>query len=525
MIRVRQIKILCDDFSENNLKNKIANLLKINNSDILKVMIHKKSIDARKKPQIFYVIEADVLVKNEGIIQLNENIFKSPNEEYTFKITGSEDLNYRPIIVGSGPAGLFCAYVLAENGYKPIVIERGSNIEKRTIAVEHFWQTGEIDINTNVQFGEGGAGTFSDGKLNTLNKDEGNRQRKVFNTFVQNGAHEDILYDSKPHVGTDVLKKVIPNIREKIIAMGGEFYFNSLMTDIEVVNGKIKRIEINNEYWLDTDVLVLAIGHSARDTMEMLYRHKLGMIPKPFAMGVRVEHLQKDINISQYGSDNPNLPPASYKLTYTTKKGKGVYTFCMCPGGYVVNASSERDHLVVNGMSNYGRESENANSAIVVTVNEDDYGHNVMDGMKLQRQLEEKAYLVGNGKITIQRYKDFCDDVKTTSVGKIKPIVKGDYILGNLNEILPKYISDAIKEAMPMFSHKIKCFADDDVLFLGLEARTSSPIRINRDEDGVSDILGVYPCGEGAGYAGGITTSAIDGIKVAENIEKKYRNF
>ncbi len=376
---------------------------------------------------------------------------------------------------------------------------------------------------SNVSFGEGGAGTFSDGKLNTLIKDKERRGHKAFQIFVENGTNEEILYEQKPHIGTDNLRTIVKNIRNKIISMGGEILYNTKLTDIEIENDKIKAIKINDNKIIKTDILVLAIGHSARDTFKMLYEKGLTIKNKPFAIGVRVAHKQSMINESQYKKFAKYLPPASYKLTYQTKDKRGVYSFCMCPGGYVVNASSEKNRLVVNGMSNYKRETPIANSAIVVTTSENDYGTGPLAGIKYQEQLEEKAYIAGRGQIPIQLYKDFKEEKKTTSINENSIAVKGNYTLSDLNCFLPKYISASIKEAMPFFGTKIKGFDGDDVVILGLESRTSSPVRIVRDENYVSNIMGIYPCGEGAGYAGGITSSAIDGIKVAEVIAKVYK--
>ncbi len=526
MIRLRQVKVdILKDTKEEILK-KVTRQLNINKSDIKDLKIIKKSLDARKKDQLFFVYELDISTTNDEKI-VNEikskDVFISNDKPYVFEKTGNKKLNNRPIIVGSGPAGLFCAYLLAENNYKPIIIERGEKIEDRIKTVEKFWNTNELNEESNVSFGEGGAGTFSDGKLNTLIKDKEKRGHKAFQIFVENGANEEILYEQKPHIGTDNLRKIVKNIRNKIISMGGEILYNTKLTDIEIENNKVKAIKVNNNRIIKTDILVLAIGHSARDTFKMLYEKGLTIKNKPFAVGVRVAHKQSIINESQYKKFAKYLPPASYKLTYQTKARRGVYSFCMCPGGYVVNASSEKNRLVVNGMSNYKRETPIANSAIVVTISENDYGTNPLAGIKYQEQLEEKAYIIGKGQIPIQLYKDFKEEKKTTSINEESIAIKGHYTLSNLNCLLPKYISDSIKEAMPFFGTKIKDFDGDDTVMLGLESRTSSPVRIVRDENYISNIMGIYPCGEGAGYAGGITSSAIDGIKVAEAIAKVYK--
>ena len=524
MIRICQIKLPIESNIE-KLRIKISKLLGINQKEILDIQYVKKSLDARNKNNLLYVYEVDVLVDNEDIIlkkKKSNTIFKTPDLSYHFSITGEEKLNTRPVIIGTGPAGLFCAYLLAENGYHPLILERGGTVEDRVKAINQFWKNGVLDKDCNVQFGEGGAGTFSDGKLNTLIKDKANRGKKVFEIFVENGASEEIMYVHKPHIGTDLLRKVIVNIRNKIISMGGEFRFNTCLTDLSVVDNKIVSIEVNHKEIIPCEVLVLAIGHSARDTFRMLYNKKMHMLPKSFAVGVRIEHPQDMINISQYGANYKKLGPASYKLTYTTSKGRGVYSFCMCPGGYVINASSEDNHLVVNGMSDYKRDTKNAHIGFVVTVNTDDFGTQTLDGLEFQRKLEKNAYIQGKGKIPVQLYKDFKNNKVSSHFGEIKPITKGEYNFANLNTILPDFIIESLKEAIPVFGRKIAGFDREDAILLGVESRTSSPVRIVRDENGVSNILGVYPCGEGSGYAGGITTAAIDGVKVAENIAKIY---
>lgn len=523
MIRVRQVKL---NINDNNLKKKIASILKIKENYILDYEIVKESIDSRYKPDIFYVYEVDVKVKDENIINNlnNKDIFISPNEEYEYIPKGTEKLDNNPVIVGSGPAGLFCAYMLALNGYKPIIVERGEKIEDRIKTVDHFLNTNKLNTESNIEFGEGGAGTFSDGKLNTMVKDKRNIHKKVFEIFVSCGANKNIMYKNKPHIGTDVLRNVIINLRNKIISMGGTFLYNTKLTDLVIENNIIKEIIVNDNKHIKTNCLVLAIGHSARDTFYMLNNY-LKMESKPFAVGIRIEHKQEMINKNQYGESYNKLEPASYKLTYTTKDGRGVYTFCMCPGGYVINSSSEEGMLCINGMSYSKRDSENANSAVIVTVTPNDYGSNPLDGIEYQRNLEKLAYKLGNSNIPIQLYKDFKKNIKSTKLGNIKPIIKGNYTLANLQEILPKYITNSLIEGIDNFDKKIKGFASDDAILAGIESRTSSPVRLLRDENSISNIIGIYPCGEGAGYAGGITSSAIDGIKVAESIMNKYKKY
>ena len=523
MIRVRNVFMPVTS-SFDDLKKEIAKKLKISESLIEEIKINHKSLDARKSKDIHYVYEVDVSLINEDKILRENNssdVFLAPLEKYNFNYSKNIKLNKRPIIVGAGPAGLFCSYLLAEAGFNPVIIERGEKVEEREKTVEKFWKTGILNENSNVQFGEGGAGTFSDGKLNTLVKDKSFRMKKVFEVFTSCGAPEEIMYVKNPHIGTDILKKVVKNMRNKIIKMGGEFRFNTTLTDLIIENGYIKSIVLNEKEIIDCDNLVLAIGHSARSTFRMLYERGLLMSNKPFAVGVRVIHKQEMIDSNQYRNlKNIIKEPASYKLTYNTKDKRGVYSFCMCPGGYVVNASSERGKLAINGMSNYKRDSGYANSAIVVTVSSNDFGDEIFSGMNFQEKLEQKAYLLGNGNIPCQFYKDYKENGMSLQKDNVS-YVKGSCTFCDLNELFPKFINDSLKEGIDNFGEKIKGFNNDDTLLLGVESRTSSPIRIFRDDELMSNIKGVYPCGEGAGYAGGITTSAVDGIKVFEAIINK----
>ena len=527
MIRLRQIKIDAVKNDMNELLEKASKKLGINKKDIVNYKISKKSLDARFKPQLYFIYEIDVEVKKEDELLKkinNKDIFKIFKEEYEFNKTGEIILKKRPVVIGTGPAGLFCSYMLASFGYNPLVIERGKRVEERVKDIENFWKSNELNEESNVLFGEGGAGTFSDGKLNTMVKDKKFMQKKIFEIFIENGAPEEIMYDYKPHIGTDILRNVVKNMRNKIIQMGGEFRFETKLTNIKYENGKLKSIELNNSEILDTDVLVLAIGHSARDTFKMLYQNKLNMESKPFAVGIRVQHKQKDINKAQLGAEEiETIGAMNYKLTYRSKSERGVYTFCMCPGGYVVNSSSEKGYLCINGMSNYERESDNANSAIIVTINKNDFGNNPLDGIEFQRKLEKNAYDVGKGLIPTQKYKDYKNNTKSIDFGNIKPIFKGNYTLTNINEIFPEYINESLKEAIDYFSKKIDGYNNDDVLVSAVESRTSSPVKIIRDENLESNIKGIYPCGEGAGYAGGITSAAMDGIRVFESIASVYK--
>ena len=522
MIKIRQIEVEIDKDNKEYLYSIVAKKLNVKKEEIIDLKISKKSIDARRKPLIKFIYEVIVTLTNEDNIKYSTDIIKYNEDNFIFNITGTKNLLHRPVVVGSGPAGLFCAYILAENGYKPIIIERGKNIQDRVKDVEEFWNTGNLNENYNVQFGLGGAGTFSDGKLNTLVK-KSQEQNKIFEIFVNCGANENILYDSKPHIGTDILRTVVTNIHDRIIDMGGEFLFNTCLTDLIINDNTIEAIEVNNKDIINTDVLILAIGHSARDTFKMLNNY-LDMEQKPFAVGIRIQHKQSMINKSQYGVENhPKLSAAPYKLTHQAKNGKGVYTFCMCPGGLVVNASSVKNRLAINGMSNNKRDEENANSAVVVTVNSKDYGTNLFDGMNFQRELEEKTYLLGNGKIPVSLYKDYKENKVSNSFKSVNPVFKGSTTFANINDIFPKSINEALIEGIEAFSKKINGYNNDDAIIAAVESRTSSPIRILRNETLNSNVNGIYPCGEGAGYAGGITTSAIDGIKVAESIASIYK--
>jgi len=439
--------------------------------------------------------------------------------------------------VGTGPAGLFCGLMLADWGYEPILLERGRDVEQRIRDVEAFWKGGRLDEESNVQFGEGGAGTFSDGKLNTLVKDKGGRNGEVLRRFVEAGADPSILYDYKPHMGTDTLARVVKNIRGQIEARGGTVRFGAKITGLMLEADCVRSLLVNGTQKIPCQAAVLALGHSARDTFWMLYEAGLAMEAKEFAVGLRVEHLQADINLSQYGMrETSPLQAAPYKIAARAGNGRSVYSFCMCPGGYVVNASSEAGRLCVNGMSYSGRSGPNANSAIVVSVGKDDFpsGH-PLAGIAFQRSLEEAAYLAGGGKIPVQRLGDlrrsFAERYgRPTEGGQVadhllQPCTKGAFAFCDLAGLLPRELTEAFLDGMGQFSHMIHGFGDDGVLVSGVESRTSSPVRILRDETGQSNLRGLYPCGEGAGYAGGITSAAMDGIRIAEAVAKKYRPF
>ncbi len=532
MIRISQLK-LTPAHSKEELVQKAAKTLRISEKEIQSLKIRRQSIDARKKPDIMYVYTVDVEVCNEQkvIKRQKGNQVTLVNETlYEFPISGTKKMEQRPVIIGSGPAGLFCAYFLAEHGYRPVIYERGASVEERKKDIELFWQEHVLNPDSNVQFGEGGAGTFSDGKLNTLVKDPNGRNHKVLEIFVENGAPEEILYINKPHIGTDLLIAVVKNMRERILEWGGEFHFRSQMTDIHVEDGKLTAITVTSQKGsvrCPVEILVLAIGHSARDTFSMLYKRQIPMIAKSFAVGVRVEHAQEMINHAQYGRDiSYELPTASYKVAANLENGRGVYSFCMCPGGYVVNASSEEGRLAVNGMSYHARDGANANSAVIVTVTSADYGSDhPLAGVRFQQRLEENAYKAGKGLVPVQCFGDYCENKVTEQLGEITPQIKGGYRFSNVRAIFPKEIGDSIEKGIKTFDKQIHGFAKDDIVLSGVESRTSSPVRIPRNQDLHLENLRIYPCGEGAGYAGGISSAAMDGIKVAEMVAKEFTFF
>lgn len=523
MIQISQLKLSCTH-TEQELRRKIVKTLRIRPEELTGYSIEKQSIDARKKPEIFYVytIHASVVQEQKVLKKIRDtNVSTVKRNVYQFPFRAEETPKNRPVVIGSGPAGLFCAYMLAEHGFAPVLLERGKPVEERKKDVDLFWETGMLNPESNVQFGEGGAGTFSDGKLNTLVKDPSGRNRKVLEIFVKEGAPEEILYVNKPHIGTDLLLKVVKNMRETIKENGGEVLFERKVTELCTENGKVCGVVINGEEFLPAKAVILAVGHSARDTFEMLYEKQIAMEAKSFAVGLRVEHAQKLINYAQYQMELPeSLPAASYKVTAQLPNGRGVYSFCMCPGGYVVNASSEEGRLAVNGMSYHDRAGENANSAIIVTVTPEDYGSDhPLAGMQFQRELEAKAFQLAQGKIPVQRYEDFCQNRATDTFGTIHPAIKGGYAPSNVREILPEIVAESIEEGIRCFDQRLHGFADPDALLSGVESRTSSPVRIPRDASTMEgSVKGLYPCGEGAGYAGGITSAAMDGIRVAETV-------
>lgn len=509
--------MLISDKEMKLIRKKICSKYKIKEDNIKDIRITKKSLDARKGREICYTYNICLQLKNKQERE-EKNIFEP------LFINNRNKKKCKTVVVGAGPAGLFCAYILALNGLETVLIEQGSCIEKRVMQVEEFWNdAGKLNEYSNVSFGEGGAGTFSDGKLNTSVKDKSGMINYVKQVFVENGAPEEIAYIDKPHIGTDELRGVISRLREKIEKMGALVRFETCMNDITIRNGciasvKCKDINTNEEFEIECDNLVLAIGHSARKTYEML-KDKLVMERKPFAVGFRVSHPQILIDKNQYGDAYSILPAADYKLRFHAENERAVFSFCMCPGGYVVNAATEKGGTVVNGMSNHGRDSENANSAIVVNVRPEDFpGDDVLAGVEFQREFESKAYNMAKGKIPLQLLGDFKNDRESREIKDIKPVLKGEYELCNMRHIYPEYINEAFISAMSHFDSVIEGFGSDAALLCGVETRTSAPLRIARDEYYTANIGGVYPCGEGAGYAGGIMSAAVDGIKVARAV-------
>lgn len=551
MIRVNQVK-MPEEHTFAQLRKKAAQLLGLEEKELLNLEIIRQSIDARRKPEIFYIYSILACVENEEEVLRRmrrpgiKNAVRQHQIEsvqpliYRFPKAGKKPLEMPAVIVGAGPAGLFCGYFLALYGYRPILLERGKPVEERREDVERFWREGILVPDSNVQFGEGGAGAFSDGKLNTLVKDKDGRNRVVLEVLVKFGAKSSILYEAKPHIGTDVLCDIVKNMRLEILRLGGEVRFQSRVTDILTEGEKICGVVINQRERLTCSDLVLAIGHSARDTFSMLYERGIPMEAKSFAVGLRVQHPQEMINISQYGREEPGeLGAAPYKVAAKAKNGRGVYSFCMCPGGYVVNASSEAGMLAVNGMSYSGRDSQGANSAIIVSVTPKDYGsEHPLSGIAFQRMLEKRAYELGKGKIPVQSFGAYREglrkgDKQETALisGKgcqnggesvMKPLCKGAFCRADVSAILPEECNEALLDGMEAFGRQIEGFDCPEAILMGVESRTSSPVRIHRDDSYQSAVRGLYPCGEGAGYAGGITSAAMDGLRIAEAIAKKY---
>lgn len=518
MIRVFQVKCA----NENEIEAQLIRKLHIKKEDLLTWKIHRRSVDARARKVLFsYCIDCEV--KNEKKYLKNKDVQITPDETYRFVEYGNKEMKHRPVVVGFGPAGMFAALILAQVGLKPIIIERGSKVDTRKEKVEYFWSSANLDTECNVHFGEGGAGAFSDGKLTTRSKDS--RARKVLEELVNFGAKDEILIDAHPHIGTDAFLGIIKNLRQEIERLGGTFYFDTRLNDINVENGKLVSIKVNDET-IECDDVILSIGHSATDTIYMLNENGVHMENKAFAIGVRIEHRQDYINqamLKEYAQDG-RLIPARYQLTHTASNGKGVYTFCMCPGGYVIPSSSSDKQLVINGMSYASRSGENANSALLVQVNSSDYGDELFAGLKYQEELESKAYdMASSYKTCLQLAKDYLKNKVSTKLDKVNSTYALGYTFCDLNELFSDEVNKALHEALIQFEKRVPGFIESGAILSAVESRSSSSIRINRDENNESNIKGVYPCGEGAGYAGGIMTSAIDGIKCAESIISSYK--
>ena len=517
MYRISQIKLALDEPKEllpKKIKKKLGN-----NIDIKDYKIVKESIDARDKSDIrlVYTIDFDIEQRKgfeKPALKPNpkKNLSIAPDMSYKAAVPGVRELKHRPVIVGFGPCGIFCALILAQQGYRPIVLERGKCVSERAEDVQRFWNGGDLNTESNVQFGEGGAGTFSDGKLTTGIKDT--RIHKVLSEFVSAGAPEEILYKNKPHIGTDLLRDVVVNLREEIIRLGGEIRFSNKLIGIDAPSGEIKAAEVQDvlsgkSYVLETEKLVLAIGHSARDTFRYAQELGIEMSAKPFSIGVRIEHPQEMVDEAQYGKTK-GLPPAEYKLSYRCKNGRGVYTFCMCPGGEVIMSSSQEGGVVTNGMSNNSRDSGTANSGLLVDVRVSDFdGDDALAGVEFQEKYERLAYKNGGGRYAFPKtcWAEFRD---------------GDEGAKAVIDSLPDFAVESIREAMPHLGRKLKGFDADNAVMKAVETRSSSPVRFFRDDKLQGSIKGLYPAGEGAGYAGGITSAACDGIKVAERIIEEF---
>ncbi len=532
MIRIPNIKIAVakadPEVEKKLLEQQIIAKLKIRKEELFSFAIFKKSVDARKKSDILYVYTVDAEVADPRrilMLQVSKGISETPDLAYHPVTPGSEKLPSRPVVIGTGPAGLFAGLILARYGYRPLLLERGEDVDSRTAQINRVWSGGPLDTESNVQFGEGGAGTFSDGKLTTQIDDP--RCRVVLQEFIRAGAPEEILYKNKPHIGTDLLKTTVKNLRREIIRLGGEVRFGSKVTDFIFENRQLVGLEINHNERLDCRIALLAIGHSARDTFKALYRQGVAMSQKPFSIGVRIEHPQQLIDLSQYGAAAAalGLGAADYKLSYHSPSGRSAYTFCMCPGGYVVAAASEEGGVVTNGMSEYKRDARNANSALLVGVGPEDFGgDHPLAGVEFQRRWEHLAFQLGGRDYCapVQLAGDFLEDKVSTGFGSVAPSYRPGTRFAPLKDCLPPYVIQTMKEAILDFDRKLKGFALPDAILTGVETRSSSPVRIHRDENHLSNIQGLYPVGEGAGYAGGIMSAAVDGIKTAEKLMERF---
>ena len=517
-VLVRNIALSPDE-NEKNLCDKALQMIRKKEKDVTAFRIVRQSVDARKK-QVRLVYTVELTLADESGINYGGDV--SPAQMDVPEKQLVSHLKSRPVVVGTGPCGLFCALTLARAGAAPLILERGAQVEKRTAKVEAYWNGGSLDINTNVQFGEGGAGTFSDGKLTTRISDP--RSRRVLSDFHFFGADEDILYKAKPHIGTDVLRCVIQTMREYLIGLGCEFRFETALTDVTIQNGKVKGITTSNDEYIPCTHVILAIGHSARDTYEMLHNKGISMVQKPFSVGVRIEHLQTELDKAMYGdyAGHPRLGPAEYQLSHR-EGSDACYSFCMCPGGLVVAAASESDTIVTNGMSHRSRSEKNANSALCVNVDGRFYDSlHPLAGVSFQRSLERRAYSLTGGKGAPVQTVGSLMTGKPMDLGQVVPSYTGSYVLSEMTKLFPEPIINRLQSGLRVFDRKISGFAASDSVLTGPETRTSAPIRILRDENFESvTVSGLYPAGEGAGYAGGIMSAAVDGIRVAEGILTK----
>jgi len=525
MIRLTEVKLPLDH-PEGEIKSAIVQRLGIPADDLLSYRIFRRGVDARKKSDIRFTYTLDVAVRDEAEVlarcKNDPHVSIAPDTSYHFVAQAPQNLTSRPVVIGMGPAGLFAGLLLAQMGFRPLILERGKAVRERTKDTFGLWRQGVLNPESNVQFGEGGAGTFSDGKLHSQIKDPKHLGRKVLEEFVKAGAPEEILYVGKPHIGTFRLVGMVEKMRETIQSLGGEIRFESRVDDIEIANGKVCGVVLSSGERIATDHLVLAVGHSARDTFEMLYKRGVYLEAKPFSIGFRIEHPQSLIDRARYGSNagNPLLGAADYKLVHHASNGRSVYSFCMCPGGTVVAAASEPGCVVTNGMSQYSRNERNANSGIVVGITPEDYPGGPLAGVEFQRRWESRAYELGgrNYQAPGQLVGDFLAGKPSRNFGTVQPSYTPGVHLCDLSSALPDYAIAAIREALPAFAKQIRGFDLPDAVLTGVETRTSSPIRIKRHDVDLQSIntKGLYPAGEGAGYAGGILSAAVDGIRVAE---------
>lgn len=526
MIRITELRLPLEHPSD-ALPAAIVERLGVTATDLLDYQVFKRGYDARKRDAIRLVYTLDITVANEAVVlkrfSQDPHITLSPDTNYHFVGQAPENLQQRPVIVGFGPCGIMAGLLLAQMGFRPIILERGKKVRERTKDTWGLWRKNQLNPESNVQFGEGGAGTFSDGKLYSQIKDPKHYGRKVLTEFVKAGAPEEILYVSKPHIGTFRLVKMVENIRREIESLGGEIRFQQQVTDVLVENGHLRGVILNNGEQLRTDHVILALGHSARDTFHMLYERGVFMEAKPFSVGFRIEHPQKLIDQARFGkfAGNELLGAADYKIVHHAKNGRSVYSFCMCPGGQVVAATSEPGRVVTNGMSQYSRAERNANAGIVVGITPQDYPGGPLAGIEFQRRWESRAYELGGGNYEApgQLVGDFIKGQASTQLGTVEPSYQPGVHLTDLATSLPSYAIEAIREALPAFEKQIKGFSMYDAVLTGVETRTSSPLRITRGQDMQSlNIKGLYPAGEGAGYAGGILSAGVDGIRVAEAV-------